>query len=137
VWDWLSLSDSESVFRLAERKKTVILGASPNPVRFSHKAVKSLLRHDQEVVALGFREGLIAEEEIQLGMPPIEEVDTVSIYIGSSRQSDYYDYILSLKPKRVIFNPGTVNPEFMARLKREGIEPVAECMLVLLSEGDY
>ena len=131
------MSDSESVFRLAERKKTVILGASPNPVRFSHKAVKSLLRHDQEVVAVGFREGLIAEEEIQVGMPPIEEVDTVSIYIGSSRQSDYYDYILSLKPKRVIFNPGTVNPEFMARLKREGIEPVAECMLVLLSEGEY
>ena len=131
------MSDSESVFRLAERKKTVILGASPNPVRFSHKAVKSLLRHDQEVVAVGLREGLIGEEEIQVGMPPIEEVDTVSIYIGSSRQSDYYDYILSLKPKRVIFNPGTVNPEFMARLKREGIEPVAECMLVLLSEGEY
>ena len=131
------MSDSESVFRLAERKKTVILGASPNPVRFSHKAVKSLLRHDQEVVAVGFREGLIGEEEIQVGMPPIEEVDTVSIYIGSSRQTDYYDYILSLKPKRVIFNPGTVNPEFMVRLKREGIEPVAECMLVLLSEGEY
>jgi predicted CoA-binding protein len=122
---------------LAERKKTVVLGASPNPVRFSHKAVKSLLRHDQEVIALGFREGLIAEEEIQVGMPPIEGVDTVSIYIGSSRQSDYYDYIISLKPKRVIFNPGTVNPEFMGRLKREGIEPVAECMLVLLNEGEY
>jgi hypothetical protein len=122
---------------LAKRKKTVVLGASPNPVRFSHKAVKSLLRHDQEVVALGFREGLIAEEEIQVGMPPIEEVDTVSIYIGSSRQSDYYDYIISLKPKRVIFNPGTVNPEFMGRLKREGIEPIAECMLVLLNEGEY
>lgn len=122
---------------MAERKKTVVLGASPNPVRFSHKAVKSLLRHDQEVVALGFREGLIAEEEIQVGMPPIEGVDTVSIYIGSSRQSDYYDYIISLKPKRVIFNPGTVNPEFMGRLKREGIEPVAECMLVLLNEGEY
>ena len=122
---------------MAERKKTVVLGASPNPVRFSHKAVKSLLRHDLEVVALGFREGLIAEEEIQVGMPPIEGVDTVSIYIGSSRQSDYYDYIISLKPKRVIFNPGTVNPEFMGRLKREGIEPVAECMLVLLNEGEY
>ena len=115
----------------------MVLGASPNPVRFSHKAVKSLLRHDQEVVALGFREGLIAEEEIHVGMPPIEGVDTVSIYIGSSRQSDYYDYIISLKPKRVIFNPGTVNPEFMGRLKREGIEPVAECMLVLLNEGEY
>jgi predicted CoA-binding protein len=122
---------------LAERKKTLVLGASPNPVRFSHKAVKSLLRHDEEVVAVGFKEGLIVEEEIMTGQPPIEEVHTVSIYIGSKRQSDYYDYILSLKPKRVIFNPGTVNPEFMARLKKEGIEPVSECMLVMLSDGEY
>lgn len=122
---------------MADRKKTVVLGASPNPVRFSHKAVKSLLRHDQEVVAVGFREGLIVEEEIRVGMPPIEDVHTVSIYIGSSRQADYYDYIISLKPERVIFNPGTINPEFMGRLKREGIEPVAECMLVLLNEGEY
>lgn len=86
---------------------------------------------------MGFREGLIAEEEILTGQPPIKDVHTVSIYIGSSRQSDYYDYILSLKPKRVIFNPGTVNPEFMGRLKREGIEPVSECMLVMLNDGDY
>ena len=115
----------------------MVLGASPNPVRFSYKAVKSLLRHDQEVVAVGFREGFIVDEEILVGTPHIEEVHTVSIYIGSSRQSDYYDYIISLKPKRVIFNPGTVNPEFMARLQKEGIEPVAECMLVLLHEEDY
>ena len=122
---------------MSESKKTVVLGASPNPVRFSYKAVKSLKRHDQEVVAVGFREGLIVEEEILVGKPEIENVHTVSIYIGSSRQADYYDYIISLKPERVIFNPGTVNPEFMARLKREGIEPVAECMLVLLNDGDY
>lgn len=115
----------------------MVLGASPNPVRFSHKAVKSLLRHDQDVVAVGLREGLIVEEEILVGMPPIKDVHTVSIYIGSSRQTDYYDYIISLKPKRVIFNPGTVNPEFMARLAREGIEPLAECMLVMLNEEEY
>ncbi len=122
---------------MADRKKTLVLGASPNPIRFSHKAVKSLLRHEQEVVAVGFKEGLIADEEILVGMPQIEDVHTVSIYIGSSRQADYYDYIISLKPKRVIFNPGTVNPEFMGRLKQAGIEPLAECMLVLLSEADY
>ena len=122
---------------MSESKKTVVLGASPNPVRFSHKAVKSLLRNDQEVVAVGFKEGLIAEEKILVGTPHIENVHTVSIYIGSSRQTDYYDYIISLKPERVIFNPGTVNPQFMARLKREGIEPLAECMLVLLNDGEY
>lgn len=120
-----------------KNKKTVVLGASPNPVRFSHKAVKSLLRHDQEVVAVGFRQGEIVEEEILVGHPEIEDVHTVSIYIGSSRQEEYYDYIISLKPKRVIFNPGTVNPEFMGKLQNEGIEPVNACMLVLLNEGEY
>jgi len=118
-------------------KKTVVLGASPNPVRFSHKAVKSLLRHDQEVVAVGFKKGEIVEEEILVGQPRIDDVHTVSIYIGSSRQTEYYDYILSLKPKRVIFNPGTVNPEFMGRLKNEGIEPISACMLVMLNEGEF
>lgn len=118
-------------------KKTVVLGASPNPVRFSHKAVKSLLRHDVEVVAVGFRKGLIVEEEILVGHPPIENVHTVSIYIGSSRQEEYYDYILSLKPERVIFNPGTVNPSFMGILKNEGIEPVSACMLVMLNEEEF
>jgi hypothetical protein len=117
--------------------KTVVLGASPNPVRFSHKAVKSLLRNNKEVIAVGFRKGQIVEEEILVGQPEIENVHTVSIYIGSSRQADYYDYIISLKPKRVIFNPGTVNPEFMGRLKREGIEPISACMLVMLNEGEF
>jgi predicted CoA-binding protein len=117
--------------------KTLVLGASPNPVRFSYKAVKSLLRHEREVVAVGFRTGLIEEQEILVGQPAIENVHTVSIYIGSSRQAEFYDYILSLKPKRVIFNPGTVNPEFMGRLQREGIEPVNACMLVMLNEGEF
>jgi len=120
-----------------ENKKTVVLGASPNPVRFSYKAVKSLMRHDQEVVPVGFREGLIEEIPILVGQPHIENVHTVSIYIGSSRQTEYYDYILSLNPKRVIFNPGTVNPELMGRLQREGIEPVSGCMLVMLNEDKY
>jgi len=127
----------KSAVRLEERNKTLVLGASPNPVRFSYKAVKSLLRHEKEVVAVGFKEGLIEGEKILTGMPPVEGVHTVSIYIGSSRQAGYYDYIISLKPKRVIFNPGTVNPEFMGRLKREGIEPVSDCMLVLLNEDKY
>jgi predicted CoA-binding protein len=99
--------------------------------------VKSLLRHEKKVVPVGFKKGLIAEEEILVGQPPVENVHTVSIYVGSSRQTDYYDYILSLNPKRVIFNPGTVNPEFMGRLKREGIEPISECMLVMLSEEEF
>ncbi|MEN8157785.1 MAG: CoA-binding protein [Bacteroidota bacterium] len=117
--------------------KTVVLGASPNPIRFSHKAVKSLMRNDEEVVPVGFRDGLIEEKEILVGKPHIEDVHTVAIYLGSSRQSDYYDYVISLKPERVIFNPGTVNPEFMAKLKNKGIEPVNSCTLVMLNEGEY
>ena len=120
-----------------ESKKTVVLGASPNPLRFSFKAVKSLRKHEQEVVAVGFREGDIEGTRVLVGQPHVENVHTVSIYIGSSRQEDYYDYIISLKPQRVIFNPGTVNPEFMGRLKREGIEPLNACMLVMLNEGDF
>ena len=86
---------------------------------------------------MGFKKGEIVEEKILVGQPKIEDVHTVSIYIGSSRQTEYYDYILSLKPKRVIFNPGTVNPEFMGRLKNEGIEPISACMLVMLNEGEF
>jgi predicted CoA-binding protein len=122
---------------VADDRITLVLGASPNPVRFSHKAVKSLLRHEKKVVAVGFKKGLIAEEEILVGQPHIDNVHTVSIYIGSSRQTDYYDYIFSLNPKRVIFNPGTVNPEFMGKLKNKGIEPISECMLVMLSDEEY
>lgn len=115
----------------------MVLGASPNPVRFSYKAVKSLIRHNKEVVAVGFRSGEIEDMEIQVGTPFIEDVHTISIYIGSSRQEDYYDYVISLKPKRVIFNPGTVNPSFMAILQKENIEPVSGCMLVMLNDGEY
>jgi hypothetical protein len=117
--------------------KTVVLGASPNPVRFSNKAVRSLVKHDQEVVAVGYRDGMINENKILTGMPEIDDVHTVSIYIGSSRQKGFYDYVLSLKPERVIFNPGTVNPEFMGILKKNGIEPLSACMLVMLNEGEF
>ncbi len=74
---------------------------------------------------------------IQKGMPQIKGVDTISIYIGESRQEPYYDYIYSLNPRRVIFNPGTVNPAFMGQLKIKGIEPLDACMLVMLKEGNY
>ena len=120
-----------------ENKKTVVLGASPNPSRFSHKAVKKLMRHDHEVVPVGNKEGNIAGKEILTGKPHIEDVHTVSLYIGSSRQEEYYNYVISLKPERVIFNPGTANPEFMTRLKQEDIETLNKCMLLMLNEGDF
>lgn len=120
-----------------KKVKTVVLGASPNPVRFSYKAVKSLLRHEIEVIPVGFRKGEIEDIEIHTGTPAIEDVHTISLYIGSSRQDEFVDYIFSLKPERVIFNPGTVNPGLMGKLKNAGIEPVSECMLVMLKEGEF
>ena len=130
---------------VSKQNITVVLGASPNPVRFSCKAVKSLMKRGKKVVAVGFREEpIIYEGEdhatkilIRKGMPHIEDVDTVSIYIGSSRQEPYYDYVFSLNPRRVIFNPGTVNPAFMGQLSIKGIEVLNECMLVMLREGNY
>lgn len=95
------------------------------------------MRHNKEVVAVGFRTGEIEDMEILTGKPAIEDVHTISLYIGSSRQDDFIDYIISLKPKRVIFNPGTVNPAFMAKLQRADIEPVSSCMLVMLNDGTF
>ena len=127
-------------------KKTVVLGASPNPARYSFKAVKSLVRHGHEVVPVGFRPGVIPvavkpagviEKFIQRGMPEIEGVHTVSLYIGPERQQEYAEYIISLKPERVIFNPGTINEEFMKILGELGIETIEGCQLVMLSSDQY
>ncbi len=120
-----------------EQKKTVVLGASPNPARYSFKAVKSLVLHGYEVIAVGFRPGVIYDKFIQRGEPAIEDVHTIALYIGEQRQSEFHDYILSLHPKRVIFNPGTVNPPFMSELESEGVEVVEGCTLVMLDSGEF
>ncbi len=120
-----------------EPKKTVVLGASPNPARYSFKAVKSLLRHGHEAVAVGFRPGVIYDKFIQRGMPEIEDVHTIALYIGPERQKEYNDYIISLQPKRVIFNPGTVNEPFMKVLEKKGIEVIEGCTLVMLDDNKF
>ena len=120
-----------------EEKKTIVLGASPNPARYSFKAVKSLARHGIEVVAVGFRPGVIYDHFVQRGMPEIENVHTVALYIGEQRQQEFHDYILSLKPNRVIFNPGTINPPFMKELEKLGVEVVDGCTLVMLDNGQF
>ena len=120
-----------------EPKKTVVLGASPNPARYSFKAVKSLLRYGHEAVAVGFRPGVIYNTFIQRGMPEIEDVHTIVLYIGPERQLEYHDYIISLQPQRVIFNPGTVNETFMEELKKKGIEVIEGCTLIMLDDNKY
>jgi len=117
--------------------KTIVLGASPKAARFSFKAVKDLRLYKHPVIALGFRDGMIEDVKIQKGMPHIEKVHTISLYLGNKRQKKYYDYMIGLKPKRIIFNPGTHNPEFMDLAKKNNIEVIEDCMLIMLQTGEF
>lgn len=116
---------------------TLVLGASTNPQRFSHKAVKSLVRHQYPVVAVGPRAGMIGEIEILPGKPSLSHIDTISLYIGPARQKEFYRYILDLKPRRIIFNPGTENKELYRLAEKNGIGVVEGCALVMLNSGTY
>lgn len=118
-------------------KKTVVIGASENPERYAYKATVALLSHRHPVVPVGLKEGEINGIKILKDMPPVENVDTITLYVGPRNQPAWYDYILSLKPKRVIFNPGTENEEFEKMLQEKNIEPVEACTLVMLAIGDY
>ncbi len=118
-------------------KKTVVIGASLNPKRYSNLAVRRLKDHAHEVVAVGLREGEINGIKIQTGKPFVENVDTVTMYVGPQNQSSLYDYIFSLKPRRIIFNPGAENEELEKKAREIGIEVLEACTLVMLSIGDY
>jgi predicted CoA-binding protein len=118
-------------------KKTVVIGASENEDRYANRAVRKLKAHGHEVVALGLREGQIDGVQIQKGKPVLENVDTVTMYVGQQNQPPLYDYILSLKPKRIIFNPGAENPELEHKAEENGIEVVEACTLVMLSIGNF
>ncbi len=118
-------------------KKTVVLGATDNPDRFAYRAANSLTRHGHPIVLVGLREGIVAGQPIQKGQPLIADVHTVTMYVGTRNQAPLHDYILSLKPKRIIFNPGTENPELENKARQQGIETVEGCTLVMLSVGEY
>ena len=119
------------------KKLTVVLGASPDRSRYSNLAVNRLSQHGHEVVPVGIRSGEIAGIEIVKGTPPLEGVDTITLYLNAERQKQYYDYIFSLHPARLIFNPGAENPELSKLAEEKGIEPMEACTLVLLSTGQY
>lgn len=118
-------------------KKTMVLGASANPARYSFLAINSLRKHQHPVVALGRRIGKVLDVDIITEKNPQDTVDTVTLYLNPANQKEYYDYILSLRPKRIIFNPGTENPELSELAKTNGIQPMEACTLVLLSTGQY
>jgi hypothetical protein len=118
-------------------KKTLVLGASENPSRYSNLAIKSLVSRHHPVVAIGKRQGEVDGVPIQTDHPELTDIDTVTLYLSPENQQDYIPYILSLKPKRIIFNPGAENPELAKLAKEQQIYPQEACTLVLLSTGQY
>lgn len=118
-------------------KKTLVIGASENPQRYSFLAVNKLLANNHLVAAIGKKAGRIKDVEIQTGTPVIEQIDTVTLYLNPANQVPYYDYIMSLKPKRIIFNPGTENPALEALAEKNGIRTMEACTLVMLSTGQF
>ena len=120
-------------------KKTVIIGATPNPGRYAYLAANMLSQYKHEVVPLGIKKGTVAGYDIEdiRGKPVIENVHTVTLYIGPQRQPEWYDYIIGLKPKRIIFNPGTENDEFERRAEENGIEALEACTLVMLRSNQF
>ncbi|MCB0458013.1 MAG: CoA-binding protein [Flavobacteriaceae bacterium] len=118
-------------------KKTLVIGVSMHPYRYAYMAVNRLLDHNIPVVAIGLQKGVIRSVEIETEKIPFEGIGTVTLYISPKHQPEYYSYICSLKPKRVIFNPGTENPDFYSLLKKNNIEVEVACTLVLLSTNQY
>ena len=118
-------------------KKTLVLGASVNPSRYSYLAVNKLRAKGHEVIAIGKREGKVGEVLVDTKAKDINDLDTVTLYLNAGNQKQYYDYIFSLHPKRIIFNPGAENEELSSMAKEKGILPQEACTLVLLSTGQY
>lgn len=120
-----------------EQKKTLVLGASENPARYSNKAITRLREHNQPVVAIGRKKGKVEDVEITTDQQPLTDINTVTLYLNPDNQKPYYDYIISLKPKRIIFNPGTENEELERLAIKEGINVLEACTLVMLGTGQF
>lgn len=118
-------------------KKTLVLGASLNPSRYSNFAMQKLIAHGHEVMAIGKKTGIISGIKVDTEMLTLKDLDTVTLYLNPMNQKEFYNYIVSLKPKRVIFNPGTENPELYRILRENNISFESACTLVLLSTNQY
>lgn len=120
-----------------KNKKTLVLGATTNPERYAFKAIAALVANGHSVVAIGQNTGEVAGITIQTKALPIKNIDTVSLYLNPARQREYYNYIIEAHPNRVIFNPGTENPEFYQLLALNDIQVEVVCTLVLLATNQY
>ena len=120
-----------------DKKKTLVLGASENPARYSYLAIKKLNAYAHPVVAIGKRKGKVDKTAIETDLQYFDDIDTVTLYLNPANQKAYYDYIFSLHPRRIIFNPGAENEELHDLALQKGIIPQEACTLVLLSTGQY
>jgi hypothetical protein len=118
-------------------KKTLVLGASSNPERYSNRAILSLLLHGHDVCAVGLNHGFVSTCEILTNQVYFENIDTITIYVNPDNQEMLYDYIMKINPKRVIFNPGSENEELEKLLAKQNIPFVHACTLVLLASNQY
>jgi uncharacterized protein len=120
-------------------KKTVIIGATPDRSRYAYLAAQMLLEYEHEIVPVSIKSGEVFGKQILdlRKKPPIENVDTVTLYIGTRHQPEWHDYILGLKPKRIIFNPGTENSQLEKLAEDNGIEAVEGCTLVMLRSRQF
>ncbi|MBW2961996.1 CoA-binding protein [Mesonia aestuariivivens] len=121
----------------SNKNETLVIGASLKPNRYSYIAIKRLREKQQITKAIGLRKGKVGDVEIETEMKDFQHIETVTLYLNPNRQVDYYDYIISLEPKRVIFNPGTENPDFYKKLRNHNIQVEVACTLVLLSTNQY
>lgn len=120
-----------------KNKKTLVLGATARPEKYANLAINRLVDKGHSVIAIGQQQGEVAGVKIQTKKIPLTNIDTVTLYLNPSNQRDYYNYIIETKPKRVIFNPGTENPQFYQLLQSNGIEVEVACTLVLLATNQY
>ncbi|TBX66342.1 CoA-binding protein [Flavobacterium silvisoli] len=120
-----------------KNKKTLVLGATTKPERYANIAINKLVEKGHTVLAIGQNTGEVAGVTIHTKSIPLKNIDTVTLYLNPTRQREYYNYIIETKPKRVIFNPGTENPEFYQLLKANGIQVEVACTLVLLATNQY
>ena len=118
-------------------KRTLVVGATDNPERYAYKAATRLLAAGHPIELLGTKTGQVAGHPIRNGQPDLEDIDTVTLYVGTQNQPPLYGYLLDLHPKRIIFNPGTENPELRQMADDQGIETVEGCTLVMLATGGF
>ncbi len=118
-------------------KRTLILGATTNPSRYAYLAAESLTTKGHEIVPVGIKKGEIFGKQIVTSQEVQPDIDTITLYIGPQHQPEWYGYIMATRPQRIIFNPGTENPELAEMARKEGIEAISACTLVMLSVGNY